>query len=115
MQVFAKASIGQVQYPGGTRSRTVKVTAFLCVVLLALLAFAQVTHMHRTSSDAEHCALCVVLHSAVPIAAAAAVVLFTKAAITVPVPKARRIARYWQTRLLNRPPPMACIAFFGAV
>ncbi|HWA96316.1 MAG TPA: hypothetical protein VG844_17090 [Terracidiphilus sp.] len=69
--------------------------------------------MHRTSSDADHCALCMVLHSAVPAAAAAAVVFFTHVAVAVPVCKARRITRYWHTQLFNRPPPEVCIAFFG--
>ncbi len=113
MRVLTKALSGRTQDPVGARSRTIKVAALLCVVLLALLAFAQATHMHRNSSDADHCALCVVLHSAVPAAAAAAVLFFTQVAVAVPVCKARSITRYWHPQLFNRPPPAAHLAFFG--
>lgn len=90
-----------------------KMVALACVILLALLAIAQVVHTHRTSSDADHCALCVVLHSAVPVAAAAAVVVFALMAFNMPAQKSRRITRYWHAQLFNRPPPMVCMEFFG--
>jgi hypothetical protein len=36
-------------------------------VLLALLAVAQVVHAHPVQSDADHCPLCIAMHSVVPI------------------------------------------------
>ena len=97
---------------GSGRSLAFKVGAVLCVALLALLAIAQVAHTHPVGSDADHCALCVVLHSVVPVAAAIAVVQFALVAVAVPVKKTRRLTRTWHPQLFNRPPP-ALAAFFG--
>jgi hypothetical protein len=36
----------------------------VCFILLALLAVVQVAHLHSNESDADHCPLCVVMHSA---------------------------------------------------
>lgn len=43
----------------------------VCLFLLALLAVAQVTHVHAVGSDVDHCPLCVVMHSVVPFAVTA--------------------------------------------
>jgi hypothetical protein len=42
----------------------------VCLILVALLAVMQIPHLHQTPSDAEHCALCVVMHSAAPVTVA---------------------------------------------
>ena len=47
--------------------------AVLCLVLLAMLAVAQVAHLHPNQTDADHCQLCIVMHTVVPAAMAAGV------------------------------------------
>lgn len=80
--------------------------AVVCLALLALLAVAQVAHTHAARTDADHCQLCLVMHSVVPAVAAAALLLmvpvaaFSPAVERVPLPIRR------QTRLYSRPPPV---------
>lgn len=90
-------------------------TALLCLAVLAMLSVAQVTHTHPVSHDADHCVLCVVLHSAAPVAAAAA--LITLIEFTAPVPAFRtvQVSRVWHAQLFNRPPPAGCTASFGLI
>ena len=77
----------------------------VCLVLVALLAVMQVPHLHQNSTDADHCALCVVMHTAAPAAAPVAVVVLVRIGISVPVAKSRPILRYWHPQLFTRPPP----------
>ncbi len=87
----------------------VKTAAVVCLVLLALLAFAQVTHVHAVGGDADHCQICVAMHSIVPL------VVFVAGALLVRIGTAelkpfevRTICRYWHPTLFNRPPPVDC-------
>jgi hypothetical protein len=78
------------------------------VVLLALLTLVQVTHVHAVGSDADNCQLCVVMHSAAPVAVAAAiVVLVTSGASTVAADE-RVVVRHRHPKLFTRPPPAGC-------
>jgi len=77
----------------------------VCLVLVALLAVMQVPHLHQNPSDADHCALCVVMHTAAPAAVAAAVVVIVQLGISTPAVKPLSIARYWHPQLFTRPPP----------
>ncbi len=79
----------------------------MCVVLLALLCLMLIPHVHQTPSDAEHCALCITMHTAAPVAVAAAVVLIVQIGISTQVLKARPLVRYWQPQLFTRPPPQS--------
>jgi hypothetical protein len=86
-----------------------KVATVVCLVLLALLAVIQVTHVHATDSDADHCTLCVAMHSVVPIV----IMLVTVVLISIEVPalgplEVRVVTRYWQPTLFVRPPPAGC-------
>ena len=45
-----------------------KPIAWLCLLLMSVLAFASVAHQHSSSSDEAQCAVCVVAHSASPAA-----------------------------------------------
>ena len=87
------------------RSRTYTVAALVCMILLALLAVAQVAHTHQGVDNADHCPLCIVMHSAAPVAAAAAIVALVQVAITVPVLEVQRVTRNWRAQLFIRPPP----------
>jgi len=95
----------QVRRTGDRSPWTVRATSLICLVLLALLTFVQVAHFHPTVSEADHCPICVVMHSAAPVAAVAAVVVFARASSPVPVPVEHIVVRKWHCTLFNRPPP----------
>lgn len=81
------------------------VAAFVCLALLALLAVAQVAHTHATNTDADHCQLCIVMHSVVPAAAAVALLVFVRVAAFSPVVQLAPVPRRWHAKLFTRPPP----------
>jgi hypothetical protein len=80
----------------------------LCLVLLALLVVVQVAHLHPFGSDADHCQLCIVMHTAAPAAAAAAVVVLVEMQSRTPVFEAQTVVRHWHPKLFTRPPPTGC-------
>jgi len=84
---------------------TVRATSLICLVLLTLLTFVQVVHFHPTASDADRCPICVVMHSAAPVEAVAAAIVFERTSSPVPVPVERVVVRKWHCTLFNRPPP----------
>ena len=85
--------------------RNAAMATVVCVILLALLAVVQVAHVHPISTDADNCPLCVVLHSAAPVAAAVAVVILMQLGTAAPVVETRSVARPWHPALFIRPPP----------
>ncbi|MFZ1012416.1 MAG: hypothetical protein WAN28_03670, partial [Terracidiphilus sp.] len=87
------------------RPRTLAAIALLCVLLLAFLAMAQVMHAHQDVSDADHCPLCIVMHTAAPVAAATAVLTLIQVASATPVLEVRPVSRNWHAKLFTRPPP----------
>ena len=102
--------LGQSQF-GGHRSRERRASgavALVCLVLLALLAMVQVAHMHPVGQDADHCLLCIVMHSAAPVAAAAAVVQMVQLRSRVPALAVRTMRRHYYSRHTTRPPPAGC-------
>jgi adenosylmethionine-8-amino-7-oxononanoate aminotransferase len=107
-----KARVGELAgfqtfLSGNRRAKpgALSVAAMVCLVLLTLLAVVQVAHVHPVDTDADHCLLCIAMHSAAPVAAAAAVVVLVKFERTAPVYKAHTISRYWHPQLFTRPPP----------
>ena len=82
--------------------------AMLCLVLLAMLAVAQATHLHSNDTDADHCQLCIVMHTVVPVAAAAAVIIIVQLGASTPQAEPIVVARQRQIRLFIRPPPVSC-------
>ncbi len=82
--------------------------AMVCLVLLAMLAVAQVTHLHSSQSDADHCQLCIVMHTVVPVAATAAVIVIVQLGASAPQAEPIVVARQRQIRLFIRPPPISC-------
>jgi len=74
---------------------------------LTLLAVAQVAHVHPVDTDADHCPLCIVMHTAAPIAVTAAVVVLVQIESPAPIFEARTVTRYWHPQLFTRPPPTA--------
>jgi hypothetical protein len=77
----------------------------LCLVLLTLLAVVQVAHMHPLESDADHCSLCIAMHSAAPVAVMAAAVVLVRMGSPAPAAEARAVVRHWHPKLYTRPPP----------
>lgn len=81
----------------------------VCLILLALLAVAQVMHVHASASDADHCTLCVAMHSVVPIVIMSITVVRVRLGIPPPaILEVRFIPRHWHPTLFTRPPPVSC-------
>jgi hypothetical protein len=80
--------------------------ALVCVILLSLLTVVQVAHEHPLGADADHCPLCIVMHSAAPVAVAAAAVVLVEIATPAPVFAVRAMVRHWHPTLFTRPPPI---------
>lgn len=81
----------------------------VCVILLALLAVIQVMHVHASDTDADHCTLCIAMHSVVPIV----IMSVTIALVRIGIPLAailevRPVTRFWHHTLFTRPPPAGC-------
>jgi hypothetical protein len=89
----------------GGRLWAMRATTLICVVLLTLLTFVQVAHVHPVTADADHCPLCMVMHSAAPVAVVTPAMVFSTASVPVPVPVVHTVARPWHCSLFNRPPP----------
>jgi hypothetical protein len=75
---------------------------------MALLAIVQVAHIHPLDNDADHCQLCIAMHSAAPVALAAAAVVLVRIGTTALAVEARPILRHWYPKLYTRPPPVGC-------
>jgi len=88
-----------------TRPRSFTAATVVCLILLALLAVVQVAHVHPQSSDADNCPLCIVLHSAAPVAAAVIAIVMVPLGTSAPVFVARTVGRPWHPTLFTRPPP----------
>ena len=82
--------------------------AAVCLVLLAMLAVAQATHLHASQSDADHCQLCIVMHTTIPAVAAAAIIVMVQLESLAIVAEPVFILRRRQTKLFIRPPPASC-------
>ena len=90
-----------------SRANAISVVAVACVVLLALLAVAQVAHVHPLQTDADHCQLCIVMHSAAPVVVAAIAILLVQVGAPTPVIAVRpAILPFWHAPLFVRPPPI---------
>jgi Kef-type K+ transport system membrane component KefB len=96
----------QTRFQNARRERPYAfVVAVVCLALLVLLTFAQVTHTHPANTDADHCPLCIVMHSASPVVAAAALITLVQVAVASPLLEVRGITRHWHAQLFTRPPP----------
>lgn len=93
-----------------SRSRRTLMVAIagVCLVLLAMLSVAQATHLHANQTDADHCQLCIVMHTAVPAVAAAAIIVMVQLESLATVAEPVFILQKRQIRLFIRPPPVSC-------
>ena len=86
-------------------ARATSISSLICLLLLFLVTFVQVVHVHPAAADADHCPICVVMHSAAPVAVVAAAIVFVRSVSSVPVPVLHSVVRPWHCSLFNRPPP----------
>ncbi|MGA9060685.1 MAG: hypothetical protein WB341_03365 [Terracidiphilus sp.] len=100
----------KAQFPvkRGSRLNYLPAVAVVCLALLALLAVAQVAHFHENQTDADHCQLCIVMHTLAPVAAAAAVMVIVPLGTSTPPAEPIAVVRQRQSRLFIRPPPASC-------
>lgn len=82
--------------------------AVVCLVLLALLAVAQVTHQHANPTNADHCQLCIVMHTLVPTVAVAAAIVLVRLGTFAPQAEPVTMVRQRQSHPFIRPPPASC-------
>ncbi len=82
-----------------------RATSLVCLLLLTLLTFVQVAHVHPTDAAQDQCPICVVMHSAAPAERVTAALVFVRGAATVPVPVRPAVRRLWHCTMFNRPPP----------
>jgi hypothetical protein len=87
--------------------RALPLMTLVCVLLLALLAFVQVAHVHSVETTADHCPLCIAMHSAVPVAVTAAIVILVSMDRPAAENQDAGIARPWYPQLFIRPPPLS--------
>jgi hypothetical protein len=89
------------------RQSFLPVVAIVCLVLLTLLSVAQVAHLHSSDTDADHCQLCIVMHTLAPVAAAAAAIVMVQLGASAPQAEPIVIVLQRQLRLFIRPPPVS--------
>lgn len=87
---------------------TLRVVTLLCLVLLALFAVAQVAHVHSDESAADHCPLCISMHSAAPVEAAPVAAVLVQVGISAPIVLLETVVRHRDSKLFIRPPPAGC-------
>lgn len=79
--------------------------AVVCLMLVALLAAVQVAHVHPLDGSANHCPLCIAMHSAAPVASNTSAVVLVALGIAAPVFRARSAVRLGHPTFCIRPPP----------
>jgi len=84
------------------------VVTVVCLILLALLTVVQVAHVHPMDTNADHCPICILLHTAAPVAVAAAVIVLIEVETRAPVLETAPVTRYRHPQLFTRPPPASC-------
>lgn len=82
--------------------------AVLCLALLAMLTVAQAVHTHENPTAADHCPLCITMHTVVPTAVAAVALVLVQVAQAPLVLGERAASRQRQPQLFIRPPPVSC-------
>ena len=85
------------------------VVVVVCLALLALLTVIQVAHVHAVDTDADHCPLCIVLHTAAPVAAAIVAIVMVQIEAVAPVLAVRPVGTIRHRQLFIRPPPEALL------
>lgn len=78
----------------------------VCLVLLMLLAIVHVAIAHSVDADADHCPLCIAMHSVAPILVMMVAILLIRIRTAAPVLlEDCAHVRNWHPTLFTRPPP----------
>jgi hypothetical protein len=104
-KVFLTGFQPQFRRDQRAKSVTLPVIVVLCLILLALLAIVQVAHFHSDPTAADHCPLCISMHSAAPIAASVAALLLVQIGVSRQILETRAFVRQRYSKLYTRPPP----------
>jgi len=108
----------------GPRSIWLRVAAFLCVLLVGVAGVAQATHIHgellpssaiRVAAHTavapalgeDACPLCVAMHSALPVASFAAVMVALLLECSLLLVSSHKPRSPWYFAAFSRPPPSA--------
>ena len=93
----------------GPRSNALRTGIGVCLIILMLLALVHMAVGHSVNADADHCSLCVVMHSVVPFLVMMVAVLLVRIESAAPVLlEIQVITRFWHSSLFTRPPPISC-------
>ncbi|SPE20197.1 exported hypothetical protein [Candidatus Sulfotelmatomonas gaucii] len=92
----------------GYRQNLTPVLVGLCLILLALLSVAQVGHLHSNPTDADHCQLCIVMHTLVPVAQLATAIIMVQLGASAPKVEPTLTACQFLSPIFIRPPPASC-------
>jgi len=93
---------------GLAQPRALRVVTILCLVLLVLFAVAQVAHVHSDETAADHCPLCISMHSAAPVEAAQVATVLVQVGVSAPLVETETVVRHHDSKLFIRPPPADC-------
>lgn len=81
----------------------------VCLVVLMLLALVHVADAHSANGDADHCPICIVMHTVTAFVIMAVAMVLVRIGTQAPESfEARAITRYWHPNLFTRPPPACC-------
>jgi len=80
-------------------------TVLVCLLVLAVFATIQVTHVHVNEADPSHCTLCMVQQTAAPVAAMAMAIVMVALGASAPIAEPVAVVRYRRERIFIRPPP----------
>jgi hypothetical protein len=93
----------------GPKSNALRTAICVCLVVLVLFALIHMAVGHSANTDADHCPLCIVMHSVVPFLVMMVAVLLVRIESATPVSlEIQAIIRFWHSTLFTRPPPISC-------
>ena len=104
-----KAILANTRTDHRPKLRALKVMISVCLVVLMLLALVHVADAHSATNDADHCPLCIVMHTVTPFVIMAVAMILVRIGTRAPeFFETRAIIRYWHPNLFTRPPPACC-------
>jgi hypothetical protein len=107
--VALKAFLAHAGTDRRPKLNTLQMILVVCLAVLMVLALVHVAAGHSTTSAADNCPLCLVMHSVAPFVVTAIAMVLIRIGTTAPdFFEARAIIRYWHPNLFNRPPPACC-------
>lgn len=107
--VALKAILANTRTDHRPKLSALRVMISVCLVVLMLLALVHVADAHSATNDADHCPLCIVMHTVTPFVIMAVAMILVRIGTQAPeFFETRAITRYWHPNLFTRPPPACC-------